>query len=141
MKLEIATLQIGSLEIDSIKKLFNACRWDWLEPDSEMLFAFQHSFRVFGATVDGKLVGFGRVLSDGKIYGLLVDLMVDPAFRSRGVGRQLTNFIVEQCASDGVKIIQLLSSAEGKDLYLKSGFTPCPTESPGMMKFIGGKSD
>ncbi len=141
MDVDIRTAKIDGSKISSIKNLFNRCKWDWLPSDSEMLNAFKKSFRVFEVKVDDELIGFGRIISDGKIYGLLVDLMVDPEFRSKGIGKKLTNFIVRQCKEDGLRIIQLLSSREGRDLYLKSGFSQCPPESPGMIKFVAAKPE
>lgn len=138
MSPSIEIVEADSISIQSIKTLFTACKWDWIEPDLEMLQAFKSSFRLFQAKVDGQVVGFGRVISDGKVYGLLVDVMVDPSLRGNGIGRLLIDQIVEQCRKDGFKVIQLLSSRLGKNLYLKSGFTQCPEASPGMIKFLTG---
>ena len=138
MSPSIEMVETDSINIQSLKMLFTECKWDWIEPDLEMLQAFKNSFRLFQAKIDGQVVGFGRVISDGKVYGLLVDVMVSPSLRGNGIGKLLIDDIVEQCRKDGFKVIQLLSSRLGKNLYLKSGFTQCPEASPGMIKFLAG---
>jgi GNAT superfamily N-acetyltransferase len=44
-----------------------------------------------GAWHDDRLVGVARVLTDGYFYAALADIVVDPAYQRRGVGRQLLN--------------------------------------------------
>ena len=48
-------------DLGSIKELFIACAWDWLDSDTEMLKAFENSYGLYKAESDGQLVGFGRV--------------------------------------------------------------------------------
>jgi GNAT superfamily N-acetyltransferase len=42
-----------------------------------------------GAWYNDRLVGVARVLSDGYLVALLADVVVDPGFRRRGIGRAL----------------------------------------------------
>jgi len=140
-KTMILVLDPGSVNLSELKDLYKACRWDWLEPDAEMHAALKGSFRLYGAIIDDRIVGFARTISDGKICGLLIDFMVHPAFRKRGIGLELANFIVNDSRNCGLQVIQLLASKEGSPLYQKAGFTSCPSSSPGMVKFIAAGCD
>jgi len=44
-----------------------------------------------GVWHEGKLIGVARVLTDGYFYAALADIVVDPGYQRRGVGRQLLN--------------------------------------------------
>lgn len=44
-----------------------------------------------GAWDGDRLVGIARILSDGYFFAALADLMVDPEFQRRGLGRELMN--------------------------------------------------
>jgi GNAT superfamily N-acetyltransferase len=50
--------------------------------------ALERTFNV-GAWRDGRLVGSVRVLSDGYFFSTVPEVMVDPAFQRRGIGRAL----------------------------------------------------
>jgi len=136
MNLQFSESKFGDLNLGEIKSLFQACKWDWLEPDEEMHLAFKGSFRLYTVSADGQLAGFGRLVSDGKIYGLLVDCMVLPDLRRQGIGKALVDFIIAQSKKNGLKVIQLLASSEGLPIYEKAGFKRCPSSSPGMIKFL-----
>lgn len=141
MKHEIISIDPTSIGLSQIKTLYAVTNWDWLSPDSEMELAFQGSFRLYGCLVNKKLVGFGRIISDGRIYGLLVDCMVHPEFRRGGIGKALVEHAVNDLRISGLKVIQLLASQEGLPLYQKVGFTTCPKSSPGMIKFLTNRAE
>jgi GNAT superfamily N-acetyltransferase len=44
-----------------------------------------------GVWHDDKLIGVARVLTDGYFYAALADIVVDPEYQRRGVGRELLN--------------------------------------------------
>ena len=44
-----------------------------------------------GAWHDGRLVGVARMMTDGYFYAALADIVVDPAYQRRGLGRLLMN--------------------------------------------------
>jgi ribosomal protein S18 acetylase RimI-like enzyme len=136
LSIEIKVVDVEALDMPEIKALYRACKWDWLEPDTEMFSAFQNSWRLFVATSGDKVIGFARIVSDGKIYGLLTDFIVSPEHRRKGYGQELARMVVEQCEQGGLRVIQLLASREGFSVYKRAGFTKCPELSPGMIKFL-----
>jgi GNAT superfamily N-acetyltransferase len=109
MVIKLEAKKIFEGELPSIKGLFKSCNWDWLESDSQMEQAFKNSYNLYFAYDGESLIGFGRLLSDGLIYALLVDVMFSPQFQSKGYGTQLVKFIMDDAKKNGVKVIQLLS--------------------------------
>jgi putative acetyltransferase len=81
------------------------------------------------AVVDGRAVACAgwRAVGDG--VAELRRMFVRPAFRGRGIGRQLVVWVEEQALAAGCPIIRLdtnplLEAAIG--LYLSSGYRPIP---------------
>ena len=71
--------------------LYRAAGWfDPSDPAPELDAMIANSFAVSAAfDPDGRLVGMARALSDGVSDAYILDVVVDPAHRSQGVGRTL----------------------------------------------------
>ncbi len=67
-----------------------------------------------------KLVGFARVISDFATTYYLADVIIDPAYRHRGLGKALVSHIVSLPQYAGLRGILLTKDAHG--LYEKYGF-------------------
>jgi GNAT superfamily N-acetyltransferase len=75
----------------------------------------------FGAYLDGKPVGFGRVVTDYSSFGYLRDIFVLPQFRGRGYGKQLVAAILERMDEEGVASL-MLATKDAQALYRCFGF-------------------
>ena len=53
--------------------------------------ALEGSLAAVCAVDGGNLVGMGRLVGDGAMYCFAVDVVVDPAYQRRGVGRAIMN--------------------------------------------------
>jgi len=62
------------------------------------------------------LVGMGRALSDGEYQAAIYDLVVLPAYQSKGIGRQIMEAIQRRLP---VKTI-ILYAVPGKELFYKN---------------------
>ena len=69
-----------------------------------------------------KLVGFARVISDFATTWYLADVVIDPDFRHRGLGKALVSHIVSQPEYAGLRGLLLTRDAHG--LYEQYGFEP-----------------
>lgn len=69
---------------------------------------------------DGKLVGFGRALSDGTFKALVDDIIVDESCRKQGVGRMIMGALMEQLSS--IDEIFLHTGEHLNDFYMAFGF-------------------
>ena len=81
---------------------------------------------------DDRLIGSGRVISDGLLHALIVDLIVAPEYQGCGIGRIILNELVTKCKSAGISDIQLFCAKGKEDFYLKQGFKILPHDAPGM---------
>ncbi len=76
----------------------------------------------FGAyDKEGHLAGFARVVTDLTIFAYLMDVFVLEEHRSRGLGRQLINHIVNHPLLQDIKFWRL-DTNDAHDFYKKCGF-------------------
>ena len=102
-----------------------------LRPD-ELAAALAASAFAVSAFEGGRAVGCGRVVSDGILHGLIVDVIVDPACQGRGIGRALMERLVAECRRRGIRDVQLFSAAGRRGFYERLGFVARPEDAPGM---------
>ncbi|WP_100487818.1 GNAT family N-acetyltransferase [Sporolactobacillus pectinivorans] len=85
---------------------------------------------------EGKLIGFGHIISDGVYQSFLSDLIVAPEYRQEGIGTEIVQRLINHCRLNGVSWIQL-SCAKGKQsFYERFGFKARPVDAPGMQMFL-----
>lgn len=84
----------------------------------------QGSSLVYGLTTpDGRLVGFVRVLTDFIFKANIYDLIVDPRYRRRGLGRKLLDRVLTDSRLACVEHMDLHCLANMADFYHKWGFS------------------
>ncbi|XP_030465648.1 probable acetyltransferase TAP2 [Syzygium oleosum] len=103
------------------------CRDEDLSPDAE-----QSAAVGIGGLVskmlprvdpsDGRLVGFGRAVSDLGLTASIYDVMVIPSFRGMGIGRMIVKRIVRILTSRDIYDIAALCSENERPLFEACGF-------------------
>lgn len=91
------------LSIDDLKPM---CNQSWYA-----IYAFE----------DQKLVGMGRIISDGVITGIICGLCVLPSYQSKGIGKEMLNRMIDHCEQNRV-IPQLLCTENLEPYYESFGF-------------------
>jgi GNAT superfamily N-acetyltransferase len=119
---------------DQFWVLFQTTGWNekyGLSPD-ELVRALRSSWHVLAAYDGNRLVGFGRLLSDGVLHAMVYELIVLPEYQGQGIGGRILEKLVEKCRASGVRDIQLFCAAGKRDFYQKHGFIARPDNAPGM---------
>ncbi|NHM31931.1 GNAT family N-acetyltransferase [Neobacillus terrae] len=83
-----------------------------------------------------KLIGFGRIVSDGIYQTFIGDLIIHPDYQKRGIGSKVLNLLIEKCKSSGIKWVQLTSAKGKAEFYKKHGFQERPADGPGMERLL-----
>lgn len=99
-----------------------------VEADAEL--ALDNSLFGVCAECDGEVVAMGRVVGDGSLNFYLQDLVVEPGFQDRGIGRVIVGKLEEAVAGRGAERAALLLVA-GQDVepfYLQLGYERLPDE-------------
>lgn len=101
----------------SVNELEKMCKQSW------------YAIYVFD---DQKLVGMGRVISDGVITGIICGVCVLPEYQSKGIGKEIVEQLIRHCEQKRV-IPQLMCAEDLKSYYESIGFEEF---SIGMTKHI-----
>ncbi|THB76743.1 MAG: N-acetyltransferase [Desulfobulbaceae bacterium] len=81
--------------------------------------AFLISFKVVTAWDNQRLVGAGRMISDGVCYGMIFDLGILVTHQRQGIGRQIINILLKGHED---LFIHLTSTFGNEEFYKKIGF-------------------
>ncbi len=114
--------------------LFETTGWnrEYQAMPDELARAFANSQYFVTAYDDRKLVGFGRVLTDGVLHAMIFEMIVHPDYQRRGIGVQILQRLVQWCNENQIRDIQLFCARGNQAFYEKYGFVARPDEAPGM---------
>ncbi len=74
----------------------------------------------------GETVGMGRAISDGASDAYLQDVIVDPGYRGRGIGRRLVAALLGRCAADGILWVGVVAEPGSEEFWIRAGFERLP---------------
>jgi GNAT superfamily N-acetyltransferase len=119
--------------------LFETTGWDpqgrlTVEAAAE---ALGHTWYAASAYDGARLVGTGRIIGDGVLHALLVDVIVDPAYRRRGIGSGIVERLVAECRAHRIFYTQLFCARGNRGFYERLGFAVRPEDAPGMQLVTG----
>lgn len=86
----------------------------------------------------GEIVGMGRVIGDGGLFFMVVDIAVEPAHQGRGLGKAIMAALVERlrAAAPSRAHVVLIADGEAHRLYAQYGFTLTAPGGVGMQMVI-----
>ncbi|RZJ28108.1 MAG: N-acetyltransferase [Flavobacterium sp.] len=89
----------------------------------------------FGIYLDGKQVGFARVITDYVVFAYVMDVFITPGQRRKGYSSTLIKAMMDEPQLQQVKIWRLATS-DAHFLYEKFGFAPLAHPEKMMEKVI-----
>lgn len=104
--------------------LYTSVGWTNYTDNPEMLRnAYINSLKIYGAYVDGKLVGIIRAVGDGFSVIFIQDLLVHPDFQRNGIGTLLLKRMLKEY--ENVYQMHLITEDSEKTIsfYKSLGFT------------------
>jgi len=115
--------------------MLRACA-GWLALSPAQVESALHNSAFLVAARDGeRAVGMTRLLTDGGYIAVVLDVVVLPEYRGRGIGREMMSRAVQHIKDSlqpGEHSYTLLTSAPGKEgFYEKMGFHQVPNEGEG----------
>ena len=113
--------------------LFEATGWNdsyHLTP-LDLAKALKGSVFMVSAYDEGRLVGFGRVVTDF-IHAMIYDLIVAPDHQHQGIGGEILDRLVGRCYEAHIRDIQLFCATGKREFYERHGFQARPDDAPGM---------
>jgi GNAT superfamily N-acetyltransferase len=107
-------------DVDAATEMILANDWgvrrEWLD-----LAATEPECVPMVADDDGRIVGTGVGTANGPV-GWIGTIFIEPAWRGQGLGRAITEAIIDRLDSTGCRTLVLVATAEGRRLYERMGF-------------------
>lgn len=121
-------------ESEEYFNLFETTGWnkDYQLSEEEVYQAIQNSWYFISAYEGEKLVGFGRMICDGIMHALILDMIVLPNYQGRGIGSAILHRLLQKCKRHKIRDVQLFSAKDKFGFYQKHGFSQRPVNAPGM---------
>lgn len=116
---------VPASRLGQLRELYRATWWAATRSDEDVRALLAGSSLVVGL-LEGRsdrLVGFARVLSDGRILALVLDVIVHPDVRGTGLGERLMREVLLLPELDGVDSIELVCQPDLVAFYERFGFT------------------
>lgn len=119
---------------DQYFSLFETTGWNekyQLTPD-ELTQAVSNSQFTVSAYYGNRLVGFGRLVTDGILHAMIYEMIVSPDYQSKGIGAEILKMLIGKCKENNIRDIQLFCAKGKRAFYEKYGFEARPDDAPGM---------
>ena len=118
---------LSSAPIEEIVELYKSAGW-WQE-SSEARALIPSMVRgsfcfMVARSAGGRIVGMGRVISDGFSDAYIQDVTVLNPNRGRGIGRELVQRLTQYCLAQRIGWIGLVAEPGTQDFYKALGYTP-----------------
>ena len=136
-ELEISTDK-SRLDLDVIYNFLQTSYWAKGRARSVIERAIENSL-CFGVYLEGRQVGFARVVSDRAVFAYLMDVFVLPEFRGQGISKALMRVVLAHPELQNLRVF-LLATADAHGLYTQFGFEPL-TEPERWMALYDADSD
>ena len=108
------------IQLDKVEQLLRSSYWASERSLETIKISIANSV-CFSLFFDDVQVGFARVVTDFASVAYIADLIVDPEHRSKGLGKWLTEIIVND--SRWCSKFQFLATDDAHGLYEKYGFS------------------
>ncbi len=117
---------VTSAPIEAVVELYQAGGWWQESPEAREIIPnmIRGSFCfMIARDARGRIVGMGRVISDGFSDGYIQDVVVLKHLRGKGVGRELVLRLAQYCVEKKLVWIALVAEPGTYGFYQKLGFS------------------
>ena len=124
-----------NIDLYELEELCDAVGWS-RRPLRKVRKAIQHSFLVVSLwELKGnrrRLVGFSRATSDHAFNATIWDVVVNPTYQGKGLGKSLMKYIIKKLRSEDISNITLFADPHVVEFYRGLGFMVDPEGIKGM---------
>jgi len=124
---------VDNAPLEEIVELYKSAGWWQDAPEAREITSdmIRGSFRFMVARLPkGRIVGMARVISDGFSDAYIQDVVVLPAYRRQGIGRELIRRLTEYCVSRKIGWIGLVAEPGTREFYEELGYGPLDGYQP-----------
>ena len=110
---------LSHIDWDYVISLFYKIEWKHRLAE-EIAAAFKNSTTTIFIFKEDQIIAFGRVVGDGRYYAMLADIVVDPDFQGRGLGKYLVSTLNNQLVN--YHFVNLTAAPGADDFYKGMGW-------------------
>lgn len=124
---------VETAPFEEIVDLYKSAGWWHDAPEARAIIPgmIRGSFRFMVARLpEGRIVGMGRVISDGCSDAYIQDVAVLPSYRKQGIGRELIRRLTEYCIARKIAWIGLVAEPGTREFYEELGYGPLAGYQP-----------
>ena len=118
---------------DDVQDLCASVGWSRREPEL-ISRALENSVAVVSIWDGELMVGFARATGDKVFNATIWDMVVRPAYQSRGIGRLVMAELLKELDEDGIPLITLYADPGTDGFYKRFGFLADPSGVRGMFR-------
>ncbi|MGD7050757.1 GNAT family N-acetyltransferase [Rossellomorea marisflavi] len=122
-----------SANLDEMREVYASV--GWMKHTNEVIRqVFEASNVIALVTVDGRIVGIGRAMTDGIFNAAIYDIVVHREFQRQGIAKKIMEFLLDSLSN--VSCVHLISTTGNEEFYQKFGLKMLKT---GMAKYLNPK--
>jgi ribosomal protein S18 acetylase RimI-like enzyme len=118
---------VSSAPVEEIVALYKAGDWWQESPESRDVIPgmIKGSLCFMVArSLEGRIVGMARVISDGYSDAYIQDVVVHKSLRGQGIGRELIRRLTQFCVARKIAWIGLIAEPGTQEFYEELGYGP-----------------
>ncbi|NNV08086.1 GNAT family N-acetyltransferase [Geobacillus sp. C56-T2] len=120
----------SNANLDEMREVY--CSVGWTKHTNEIIKqVFEASNVIALATVNGRIIGFGRGISDGVFNAAIYDVVVHRDFQKQGIAKKIMEFLLDKLSN--VSCVHLISTTGNEEFYRKLGLKRVKT---GMARYL-----
>jgi len=120
----------SNVNLDEMKEIYSSVGWK--KHTKEIIRqVFEASNVIALVTVNGRIIGFGRAMTDGVFNAAIYDVIVHPEFQKQGIARQIMEYLLNKLSN--ISCVHLISTSGNEDFYKKLGLKRIKT---GMARYL-----
>jgi len=129
---------VKTANIEQLKSLYkDAGWWKWYEDSSDPHLIekiIQGSFCFVVASINGRIIGMGRAISDGVSDAYIQDVTVAKEFRGRGIAALIMDTLIQFLRDKKIGWIGLVSEPKAVSFYRRYGLQQMADYVPFIVK-------
>jgi GNAT superfamily N-acetyltransferase len=115
----VVTTDTSAVDVDAVKRLLETSYWAAERSAEDVAGSIEHSV-CFSLLKDGAQIGFARLVTDYTTIAWVADVIIDQAWRGRGLGTWLMSCVMENPETKRCR--KILRTRDAFSLYAKFGF-------------------
>jgi ribosomal protein S18 acetylase RimI-like enzyme len=122
---EVEYEAVLSAPVEEIVELYKAAGWWQESPEARAVIpAMIRGSLCFmvARSLNGRIVGMARVISDGHSDAYIQDVVVLDDYRGKGIGRELVRRLTQYCVARKIAWIGLVAEPGTQGLYEELGY-------------------